>query len=355
MGRLVDATTSRRTAASRTARPAGRSAAAQRSSPRQRAVVPRRLRLARAASSRRAAAPRSTSATASPIRRALLRAGDDGAATVHVRVDHAQPARRRSPSLDGGTFTADQGWAPSPKLSTLCQRCSRRSRAPSRWPLQFTVESGTAQIDDLFVDPFLDQGRRRDYAPRRGAAQRLGLRGGSRRERLEPGAHGYYAGGAGDELTLRDNVEAFRRWQLRPRMLVDVEHVHDRDDGARPRDVDAAARRAGRVPARRASRTARSRWRVRRRLRARSCASRRSRRRRRRRSPRSAAQRWFQLYVFRDEGVTHDLIAQARDDGFTRARADGRRAGARQPRARRAHRLRDPARASGRVARARRR
>ena len=41
-------------------------------------------------------------------------------------------------------------------------------------------------------------------------------------ERLEPGAHGYYAGGAGDELTLRDNVEAFRRWQLRPRMLVDV-------------------------------------------------------------------------------------------------------------------------------------
>ena len=41
-------------------------------------------------------------------------------------------------------------------------------------------------------------------------------------ERLEAGAHGYYAGGAGDELTLRDNVEAFRRLQLRPRMLVDV-------------------------------------------------------------------------------------------------------------------------------------
>ena len=28
-------------------------------------------------------------------------------------------------------------------------------------------------------------------------------------ERLEPGAHGYYAGGAGDEVTLRDNVEAY--------------------------------------------------------------------------------------------------------------------------------------------------
>jgi isopentenyl diphosphate isomerase/L-lactate dehydrogenase-like FMN-dependent dehydrogenase len=41
-------------------------------------------------------------------------------------------------------------------------------------------------------------------------------------ERLEAGAYGYYAGGAGDEITLRDNVEAFRRWQLRPRVLVDV-------------------------------------------------------------------------------------------------------------------------------------
>jgi isopentenyl diphosphate isomerase/L-lactate dehydrogenase-like FMN-dependent dehydrogenase len=41
-------------------------------------------------------------------------------------------------------------------------------------------------------------------------------------ERLEPGVHGYFAGGAGDERTLRDNVEAFGRWQLRPRVLVDV-------------------------------------------------------------------------------------------------------------------------------------
>ena len=41
-------------------------------------------------------------------------------------------------------------------------------------------------------------------------------------EVLEPGVHGYYAGGAGDERTLRDNVAAFGRWQLRPRVLVDV-------------------------------------------------------------------------------------------------------------------------------------
>jgi len=42
---------------------------------------------------------------------------------------------------------------------------------------------------------------------------------------LEPGAFGYFAGGAGDEVTLRDNLEAFFRWQLRPRMLVDVGEV----------------------------------------------------------------------------------------------------------------------------------
>ena len=42
---------------------------------------------------------------------------------------------------------------------------------------------------------------------------------------LDPGAFGYFAGGAGDELTLRDNVEAFSRWQFRPRVLVDVGEV----------------------------------------------------------------------------------------------------------------------------------
>jgi isopentenyl diphosphate isomerase/L-lactate dehydrogenase-like FMN-dependent dehydrogenase len=39
---------------------------------------------------------------------------------------------------------------------------------------------------------------------------------------LDAGAYGYFAGGADDEVTLRDNVAAFRRWRLRPRMLVDV-------------------------------------------------------------------------------------------------------------------------------------
>jgi isopentenyl diphosphate isomerase/L-lactate dehydrogenase-like FMN-dependent dehydrogenase len=42
---------------------------------------------------------------------------------------------------------------------------------------------------------------------------------------LDAGPFGYYAGGAGDEMTLRDNVAAFSRWQLRPRVLVDVGEV----------------------------------------------------------------------------------------------------------------------------------
>jgi isopentenyl diphosphate isomerase/L-lactate dehydrogenase-like FMN-dependent dehydrogenase len=45
------------------------------------------------------------------------------------------------------------------------------------------------------------------------------------RERLEPGVYGYIAGGAGDEQTLRANAGAFARWELRPRILVDVGSV----------------------------------------------------------------------------------------------------------------------------------
>jgi isopentenyl diphosphate isomerase/L-lactate dehydrogenase-like FMN-dependent dehydrogenase len=47
-------------------------------------------------------------------------------------------------------------------------------------------------------------------------------------ERLDARAHAYYAGGAGDEVTLRDNVAAFERRKLRPRVLVDVGSVSTR-------------------------------------------------------------------------------------------------------------------------------
>jgi len=39
-------------------------------------------------------------------------------------------------------------------------------------------------------------------------------------EKLDSGAFGYIAGGAGAESTMRANLDAFQRWRLRPRMLV---------------------------------------------------------------------------------------------------------------------------------------
>ena len=41
-------------------------------------------------------------------------------------------------------------------------------------------------------------------------------------ETLDEASFGYFAGGAGDEHTVRGNVEAFDGWRLRPRVLVDV-------------------------------------------------------------------------------------------------------------------------------------
>ena len=44
-------------------------------------------------------------------------------------------------------------------------------------------------------------------------------------ETVDPKLWCYFEGGSGDEVTLRANVGAYRRWQLRPRMLVDVAGV----------------------------------------------------------------------------------------------------------------------------------
>jgi isopentenyl diphosphate isomerase/L-lactate dehydrogenase-like FMN-dependent dehydrogenase len=42
-------------------------------------------------------------------------------------------------------------------------------------------------------------------------------------ERLDAGVLGYFAGGAGDEVTLGENVSAWRHWRLRPRMLAGLD------------------------------------------------------------------------------------------------------------------------------------
>jgi isopentenyl diphosphate isomerase/L-lactate dehydrogenase-like FMN-dependent dehydrogenase len=135
-------------------------------------------------------------------------------------------------------------------------------------------------------------------------------------ERLEPGAYGYYAGGAGDEVTLRDNVAAFGRWQLRPRVLIDVGgcttattvlgHELSMPLLVAPVAFQRVAHPDGEVAMARAARAAGTGL----------CLSTLATS-----TPAEVAetgvQRWFQLYVFRDEGVTRDLVAQARAAGFT--------------------------------------
>ena len=44
-------------------------------------------------------------------------------------------------------------------------------------------------------------------------------------QKLDANAHTYFVGGSGDEVTLRDNLAAFERRKLRPRVLVDVSSV----------------------------------------------------------------------------------------------------------------------------------
>ncbi|HEX6761765.1 MAG TPA: alpha-hydroxy acid oxidase [Gaiellaceae bacterium] len=135
-------------------------------------------------------------------------------------------------------------------------------------------------------------------------------------EKLEPGALGYFAGGAGDERTLRDNVEAYRRYLLCPRVLVDISgcttettvlgHAVSMPLIVAPVAFQRLAHPDGEPATARAARAAGTIM----------CLSTIATS-----TPaevaESGAQRWFQVYVMRDPGVTRELIAQARDCGFT--------------------------------------
>jgi isopentenyl diphosphate isomerase/L-lactate dehydrogenase-like FMN-dependent dehydrogenase len=134
---------------------------------------------------------------------------------------------------------------------------------------------------------------------------------------LDPGVAGYFFGGACDEVTLGENVSAWRRWRLRPRVLAGHETWGTEVDllggrismpiGVAPvayqRLVDPegelamarAAAAAGTVMCLSTLATARP-------------------------SEVAAAapggRRWFQLYCFRDEAVTRALMDEAVDSGF---------------------------------------
>jgi isopentenyl diphosphate isomerase/L-lactate dehydrogenase-like FMN-dependent dehydrogenase len=137
-------------------------------------------------------------------------------------------------------------------------------------------------------------------------------------DRLGPGPWSYFAGGADDERTLRWNLEAYGRWRLRPRILCDVTDVstettvlgtqvalpvlvapvafqrmaHPDGEAATAR----AAASAGTVMCLSTIATA---------------------------SPADVAAaapgvpRWFQLYVFKDWGLTSALVQQAVDEGYS--------------------------------------
>jgi 4-hydroxymandelate oxidase len=137
------------------------------------------------------------------------------------------------------------------------------------------------------------------------------------RERLPRMAFDYFAGGAGDEWTLRENREAFHRWVLRPRVLVDV---GERDTSttvlgtrvafpilAAPTALQRMADREGEVATSRACAEAGT-------VMVLSTISSGSIEEVAGAAP--EAPRWFQLYVHRDRGLTEDLVHRAVDAGY---------------------------------------
>jgi 4-hydroxymandelate oxidase len=130
------------------------------------------------------------------------------------------------------------------------------------------------------------------------------------------GAHGYFAGGAGDEVTLQANRESWSRIELLPRVLVDVssrdlsvpvlgqrwDHPiavapmayqrHAHADGESGTAVAAAATGSTFVLS---SQTTTAPAAV---------------------AAAAEGRRWFQLYVFRDREISHDLVAEARESGY---------------------------------------
>lgn len=136
-------------------------------------------------------------------------------------------------------------------------------------------------------------------------------------EKLDAGPHGYFAGGAGDEETLRDNVAAWRRWRLWPRVLTGVGEVSAAAEllggpvsmpiGVAPVAYQGLVDPEGELAmARAAAATG-----------ALMCLSTLATAR-----PSEVAaaapggRRWFQLYPFKDGAVTDALMDEAVDSGF---------------------------------------
>ena len=134
---------------------------------------------------------------------------------------------------------------------------------------------------------------------------------------LDAGPLGYYAGGAGDEITLADNVAAWRRIAVRPRVMVDISARDMRTTvlgRRRPHPVIVAptafhrlATPEGEVATARAALAVEATY----------CLSSLATT-----DVTSLAQaapgtsRWFQLYVFKDRGVTRHMVQAAVAGGY---------------------------------------
>jgi isopentenyl diphosphate isomerase/L-lactate dehydrogenase-like FMN-dependent dehydrogenase len=136
-------------------------------------------------------------------------------------------------------------------------------------------------------------------------------------EALDPGPLGYFAGGAGDERTLRENVAAFGRWRLRQRVLVDVSEVSTEATvlGEKlsmpilvaPVAFQQLADPEGEVAMARAAAGAGTAMCLSTLATARPSAV---------AAAAPEARLWFQLYCFRDRGVTRALVDEAVEAGF---------------------------------------
>ena len=132
-------------------------------------------------------------------------------------------------------------------------------------------------------------------------------------EILDPGVFGYFAGGACDELTLDDNIAAFRRLRLLPRVLVDVSTVDTSTTVlgipvAMPVIVAPVAFQRlvhpdGEPGMARAAAAAGTIFTLS------TIASSRP-------SEVTAGNRWMQVYVFRDRGITRSIVDEAVANGF---------------------------------------